>query len=49
MTEQLENYHITPGVSAPDAKLQDEDGNDVLLSSFWTQRPTALVFVRHFG
>lgn len=49
MTDQLDDLLITPGVSAPDAKLQDEDGNDVLLSSFWTQRPTALVFVRHFG
>jgi peroxiredoxin len=49
MAEQLEEIHIAPGVHAPDVALQGEDGNAVTLSSFWTQRPTALVFVRHFG
>lgn len=37
------------GNAAPDVTIRDEDGNEVSLQSFWTQRPTALVFVRHFG
>ncbi len=49
MAEQLTDVDIRPGVQAPDVTLQDEDGKDATLSSFWRQRPSALVFVRHFG
>lgn len=37
------------GDPAPDATLIDMAGNKVILSSFWAQRPVALVFLRHFG
>jgi hypothetical protein len=29
--------------------LQDSGGRPVRLGSLWTERPAALVFVRHFG
>jgi len=29
--------------------LQDAGGRAVRLGSLWTERPAALVFVRHFG
>jgi hypothetical protein len=29
--------------------LQDAGGRSVKLGSLWTERPAALVFVRHFG
>jgi hypothetical protein len=29
--------------------LQDANGRPVRLGSLWTERPAALVFVRHFG
>jgi peroxiredoxin len=47
MTEQ--NKAIEVGQPAPDVTLRNQDDAPVTLSSFWTQRPTALVFVRHFG
>ncbi len=47
----VENYgpQLVPGESAPDVTLQDEEGNEVALSTSWHQRPTVLVFIRHFG
>ena len=44
-----EQVMVGVGDRAPDVTIRDEDGREVALSSFWTQRPTALVFVRHFG
>jgi hypothetical protein len=32
-----------------EATLQDGEGRRVRLGSLWTERPAALVFVRHFG
>ncbi len=29
--------------------LKDKEGRPVRLGSLWTERPAALVFVRHFG
>ncbi len=40
---------VEPGQPAPDVTLRNGDDQPVALSSFWIQRPTALVFVRHFG
>lgn len=46
---QQERIAITVGMAAPDITLRDADGVERALSEFWTERPTALVFVRHFG
>lgn len=40
---------VDVGDAAPDGILRDEDGGDAQLSTYWQQRPTVLVFVRHFG
>jgi peroxiredoxin len=40
---------VTVGSSAPDLTLQDEEGNDVRLSSLWQDRPALIVFWRQFG
>jgi peroxiredoxin len=40
---------LSVGQGAPDATLQDQDGNEVALSSLWQTHPTLLVFLRHFG
>ena len=38
------------GQAAPDATVQDVNGNDVPLSSLWQgDQPLLLVFIRHFG
>ncbi len=38
------------GQPAPDATVQDADGNDIQLSSLWRgDQPLLLVFIRHFG
>ncbi|HLI48391.1 MAG TPA: peroxiredoxin-like family protein [Chthonomonas sp.] len=38
------------GEKAPDAHVQLADsGEEIALSCFWSQRPTLLVFLRHFG
>jgi hypothetical protein len=29
--------------------MKDAEGRSVRLGSLWTERPAALVFVRHFG
>jgi peroxiredoxin len=34
---------------APDPELDDPSGRRVRLSSFWTARPTVILFLRHFG
>jgi hypothetical protein len=46
---QQEQIAITVGAEAPDVTLRDADGASRSLSEYWTARPTALVFVRHFG
>jgi len=38
---------VDPGLS--EVVLQDANGRPVRLGSLWTERPAALVFVRHFG
>jgi peroxiredoxin len=40
---------LAVGQPAPDAILRDEDGNETALSASWRQRPTVIVFIRHFG
>lgn len=40
---------LAVGQPAPDAILRDEDGKETALSAYWRQRPTVIVFVRHFG
>jgi len=37
------------GDPAPDATLLDSEGQPVRLSSFWSERPAVLVFLRYFG
>lgn len=37
------------GDSAPEVILPDDLGKPVKLSDLWTQRPIAVVFVRHTG
>jgi hypothetical protein len=29
--------------------LPDQDGNDVRLGDLWSERPAALVWLRHYG
>lgn len=38
-----------PGDAAPDAVLLNHDGSRVQLSSIWADRPTLVIFWRHFG
>lgn len=40
---------LAAGQPAPDVTLRDEDGNETTLSAYWRQRPTVIVFIRHFG
>ena len=40
---------VRVGAAAPDVTLQDADGAERSLSSYWVAQPTVLVFVRHFG
>ena len=49
MTEREREQSVEPGSAAPDIALVNAEGEVVRLSSFWALRPTALVFVRHFG
>ena len=32
-----------------DIVLPDQDGTDVRLGDLWSQRPTAIVWLRHYG
>jgi peroxiredoxin len=34
---------------APDLTLLNEAGQKINLSAFWQEKPTLLVFLRHFG
>ncbi len=43
------NQQLTFSSKAPDLTLFDTDGEPVLLSDFWKNRPLLLVFSRHFG
>ncbi len=46
----LRNPHpVAVGDPAPDLILRDQDGVEVRLSSYWRERPVALIFLRHFG
>ena len=33
----------------PEVVMKDAEGRSVRLGSLWTERPAALLFVRHFG
>ncbi len=45
-----EKSDLKVGQPAPDATVQDIEGNDVQLSSLWAgDQPLLLVFIRHFG
>jgi len=48
---QTSAKRLSPDVGdpAPDATLTDINGGKVTLSSFWTQKPVILVFLRYFG
>lgn len=37
------------GSRMPDVRLRADDGADVQLSQYWREKPTAFVFIRHFG
>lgn len=43
------NTQILPADKTAEILLQDEQGVLVRLSSLWSEKPAALVFVRHFG
>jgi hypothetical protein len=38
---------VDPGLA--EVVTKDAEGRSVRLGSLWTERPAALVFVRHFG
>lgn len=40
---------LQSGDAAPDIILPDQDGRERALADFWRERPTLLVFLRHFG
>jgi peroxiredoxin len=40
---------IAVGAPAPDAAFTAADGAVVHLSDFWREKPTILLFLRHFG
>ncbi len=43
------NQRLTPGDRAPDLTLLDVKGETAILSDHWTDGPTVLTFLRHFG
>jgi hypothetical protein len=40
-----------PATAAPlaDLVLPDQDGNEVRLGDLWSERPAAMVWLRHYG
>jgi hypothetical protein len=40
---------IAVGQPAPDAAFAARDGSVVRLSELWREKPTILLFLRHFG
>jgi hypothetical protein len=40
---------IAVGEPAPDAAFASHDGGVVRLSELWREKPTILLFLRHFG
>jgi peroxiredoxin len=40
---------LKTGVEMPDIALKDENAQSVQLSSFWQEKPTIFVWLRHFG
>jgi hypothetical protein len=40
---------IAVGQPAPDAAFVSRDGGVVRLSDLWREKPTILLFLRHFG
>lgn len=43
------NPFFKAGEAAPEATLVDESGKAITLASFWKEKPTLVVFLRHFG
>ena len=41
--------NIEVGDGAPDPLVLDTEGSHIALSSFWSERPAILAFLRHFG
>jgi len=41
--------HLKFNDPAPDMKLQNVEGKNVQLSSFWKKKTLVLAFTRHFG
>jgi peroxiredoxin len=37
------------GDAAPDVPVVNADGDTLALSAVWTDQPSVLVFLRHFG
>ena len=47
-----ERQHSDPPARADalaDIVLPDQDGNEVRLGDLWSERPAALVWLRHYG
>jgi peroxiredoxin len=49
MADTKNPQYFKKGEPAPDVTLLDESGKKVTLVSFWQEKPTLLVFLRHFG
>ncbi|MFW5748259.1 MAG: hypothetical protein ACOCYT_01460 [Chloroflexota bacterium] len=45
----MNEQRLQPGSPAPTVNLIDEAGVSVNLSHLWSQGPTLLTFLRHFG
>jgi hypothetical protein len=47
-----DRQHVDPPATADslaDLVLPDQDGNEVRLGDLWSERPAALVWLRHYG
>jgi hypothetical protein len=40
---------VKVGEAAPDLDVLNTDGREILLSSFWADRPAVAALLRHFG
>jgi hypothetical protein len=45
----MANDLLKVGEAAPDLDVLNAEGREVLLSSFWTDRPAVVALLRHFG
>lgn len=43
------NPHLKPGDPAPDITVSDIHGAPAQLAAYWTNGPTLVTFLRHFG